>query len=72
VRAGQWDRYLDALEKVGNYSSSEPRDIYAFYLQREMPERAANYRAKAKKAVSYDLDRYFEMVDKSPATYQGM
>ena len=71
VRSGKWDRYLDALEKVGNYSSSEPRDIYAFYLQRGMPERAAKYRAAAKKSVTYDLDYYFEMVDKDPAAYQG-
>lgn len=71
VRSGKWNRYLDALEKVGNYSSSEPRDIYAFYLQREMPERAAKYRAAAKKSVTYDLDYYFEMVDKEPAAYQG-
>ncbi|MEO5712871.1 MAG: HEAT repeat domain-containing protein [Luteolibacter sp.] len=71
IRAGKWDRFLDAFEKVGQYSSSEPRDIYAFYLQREMPERAAKYRALAKKAVTYDMDYYFDMVDKSPSTYQG-
>ncbi len=71
IRAGKWDRYLDALEKVGQYSSSEPRDIYAFYLQREMPQRAAKYRARAKKEVSYDLDYYFDMVDKNPAIYEG-
>ena len=40
LRSGKLDRYLDAMEKVGNYSSSEPRDIYAFYLQRGMTERA--------------------------------
>ncbi len=71
IRAGKWDRFLDALEKVGQYSSSAPRDIYAFYLQREMPKRAAKYRALAKKAVSYDMDYFFDMVDKSPSTYQG-
>ena len=71
VRSGKWDRYLNALEKVGHYSSSEPRDIYAFYLQREMPKRAAKYRAEAKKAVTYDLDYYFDMVDKNPAAYEG-
>ena len=38
IRSGKWNRYLDALEKVGQYSSSEPRDIYSFYLQRGMPE----------------------------------
>jgi hypothetical protein len=71
IRSGKWDRYLDALEKVGQYSSSEPRDIYAFYLQRGMPERAAKYREKAKKAATYDLDYYFDMVDKNPSGYEG-
>ena len=71
IRSGKWDRYLDALESVGQYSSSEPRDIYAFYLQRGMPERAAKYREKAKKAVTYDLDYFFDMVDKNPSVYEG-
>ena len=57
------------MEKVGNYSSSEPRDIYAFYLQRGMTERAQKYREAAKKAASYDLDYYFKQVDADPSLY---
>ena len=71
IRSGKWDRYLDALEKVGQYSSSEPRDIYAFYLQRGLPERAAKYRAEAKKAHTYEINYYFDMVDKNPSVYEG-
>jgi hypothetical protein len=70
VTSGKLDRYLDAIEKVGNYSSSEPRDIYAFYIQRGMTDRAKKYRQEAKKAVSYDLDYYFNMVDKNPSLYK--
>jgi hypothetical protein len=66
VASGKLDRYLDAVEMVGNYSSSEPRDIYAFYLQRGMTERAKKSRAAARKAVSYDLDYYFKQVDENP------
>ena len=69
LRSGKLDRYLDAMEKVGNYSSSEPRDIYAFYLQRGMTERAQKYRQAAKKAASYDLDYYFKQVDENPSLY---
>ena len=69
VRDGKFDRCLDAIEKGYLTGSSEPRDIYAFYLQRGMTERAKAYRAAAKKAASYDLDYYFNMVDQSPATY---
>lgn len=70
VRSGKVDRYLDAMEKVGNYSSSEPCDIYAFYLQRGMKDRAKQYREMAKKAVHYDLDYYFKQVDRNPSAYQ--
>ena len=70
LRSGKLDRYLDAMEKVGNYSSSEPRDIYAFYLQRGMTERAKKYRAAATKAATYDLDYYFKQVDQNPSLYQ--
>jgi hypothetical protein len=70
VRSGKFDRYLDAMEKVGNYSSSEPRDIYAFYVQRGMTERAKKFRQEANKAASYDLDYYFKQVDQNPSLYK--
>jgi hypothetical protein len=70
VRSGKLDRYLDAMENVGNYSSSEPRDIYAFYVQRGMTERANKFRQTAKKAASYDLDYYFKQVDENPSLYK--
>ncbi len=69
LKSGKLDRYLDAMEKVGNYSSSEPRDIYAFYVQRGMTERAQKYREAANKAASYDLDYYFKQVDANPSIY---
>ena len=70
LKSGKLDRYLNAMEKVGNYSSSEPRDIYAFYLQHGMTERAEKFRATAKKAASYDLDYYFKEVDGNPSQYK--
>jgi hypothetical protein len=69
VRSGKFDRYLDAMEKVGNYSSSEPCDIYAFYLQRGMTERASKFRQAAKKAIPYDMEYYFKQVDENPSLY---
>jgi hypothetical protein len=70
LRSGKFDDALDALESPTYYSSSEPRDLYAFYLQRNMKERAKNFRAACKKRITYDIDYYFDMVDKSPDTYQ--
>ncbi len=69
VRSGRLDRYLDAMEQVGNYSSSQPRDIYAFYLQRGMTQRANRYRQHAKETLTYDIDYYFKKVDENPSLY---
>jgi hypothetical protein len=69
VRTGKYDRYLDALERGYVTGSSEPRDIYAFYLQRGMDERAKNYRVAAKKQATFDLDYYFKQVDENPKAY---
>ena len=70
VRSGPLDRYLDAMEKLSNYLSSEPRDIYAFYMHRGMTERARKFRQAAKKAASYDLDYFFKQVDPNPSLYK--
>jgi len=70
VKSGKFDRYLDALEReVGQVGSSIPRDIYAFYLQRGLTKRAKQFRESAKKSLSYDIDYYFDMVDKNPSIY---
>lgn len=68
---------LDALEfpATGNakgpnyYSSSEPRDLYALYVQRGLTERAKAFRALCKKTITYDIDYYFNMVDARPGDY---
>jgi HEAT repeat protein len=70
LHSGKLDRYLDALEKVGNYSSSEPRDIYAFYILSGMTDRVKKFRERATKAASYDLDYYFKQVDQNPSLYR--
>jgi HEAT repeat protein len=78
VRGGKFDKMLDALEYPASgdaagpsyYSSSEPRDLYALYVQRGMSDRAAKFRALAKKNITYDIDYYFKMVDQNPQQYQ--
>lgn len=70
ITSGKFDRYLDAMEKVGNYSSSEPSDIYAFYLQRGMTDRAKKYRLEADRAATYDLEQFFRRVDADPSLYK--
>lgn len=67
LRSGSVDRYLDAIEKYGNSSSSEPRDVYAFYILRGMNERAKRFRERANRAATYDLDYFFKQVDQNPS-----
>jgi len=67
LNSGSVDRYLDAIEKYGSYSSSEPRDVYAFYILRGMNERAKRFRERANRAATYDLDYYFKQVDQNPS-----
>jgi len=69
LRSGKLDRYLDALEQVGDYSSSEPRDIYAFYILSDMTDRAKKFRERATKASRNDLDYFFKQVDQNPTHY---
>ena len=69
IRDGTFDRHLDALEKGYSTGSAEQRDLYAIYLQRDMTARARAYRAAAQKAVSYDLNQAFNMVDQNPAGF---
>jgi hypothetical protein len=68
---------LEALEHPADaggrgpsyYTSSQPRDLYALYLARGMNERAKQFRARCKKAITYDIDYYFDMADANPQQY---
>lgn len=78
LKTAELEKVLDALEFPASgmkdgpsyYSSSEPRDLYALYVQRGLTERAKKFRAACKKSLSYDIDYYFKMVDENPAQYE--
>jgi hypothetical protein len=70
LTAGKHDRWLDALEKMDWFSSSEPRKLYALYLVRGLTPRAKKFRdAMRKNKTGYNIDYYFDMADKDPSTY---
>lgn len=76
VRAGDFDKILDALEspvrefeQSNHYSSSEPRDLYAFYIQRGMKKRAKDYRKVVNEKTRYDMELYFKRVDEHPSHF---
>ncbi len=52
------------------YSSSEPRDLYALYLQKGLTDRALVFRTQCKKTIRYDIEYYFKMVDEKPDLYR--
>jgi HEAT repeat protein len=78
LKSGEVDKVLDALEYPAQadpkgptyYSSSEPRDLYALYLQRGLTERAKKFRSTCVKNITYDIDYYFKQVDERPETYR--
>ncbi len=70
MKQGRLDDVLDALESPAYFSSSEPRDLYALYLQQGMIERAKSFREKCGKRLTYDVHYFFKMVDENPHGYQ--
>ncbi len=69
IQSGALDKYLDALENTGQHSSSEPRDLYAFYIHEELTERAKAFREKCKSTFSFDMEYFFKMVDEQSNYY---
>jgi hypothetical protein len=67
--AGKHDRLLTALEHMRWFSSSEPRDLYALYLDRKLTTRAKLFRATVKQGVRYDIDYFFNEADKDPRMF---
>jgi hypothetical protein len=68
LASGDLDKYMDALEKARFWSSSEPRDLYAFYVKHKMAERARSFREKCTATFTYDIGYYFDAVDKENPT----
>ena len=48
---------------------SEPTALYALYVHTGMTARAKAFRDVTKKAVSYNIEQYFDMADKNPTNY---
>lgn len=67
LNSGTVDRYLDAIETIDNFGSSGPRDIYALYLLHGMTDRAKRFRELASKSSPFDLDSFFDQVDRNPS-----
>ncbi len=69
LASGALDRSLDALERMQWFSSAEPRALYALYLSRDLPARAQRFRDATRKSLPYDIDYFFDMADRDPASY---
>jgi hypothetical protein len=69
LQTGKLDPTLDALEKLRWGDSSRPRDLYALYLVKGLPQRAKRFREDCKRNIGFNMEYFFEMVDKNPSTY---
>lgn len=69
-RSGKFDSVFDGLESAEWYSSSEPRDLYALYLQHGLTDRARAFRTRCDKETPLDLEYFFKQADQSPDTYK--
>jgi hypothetical protein len=65
-RDGRWDRHLEALAKAKFHGSSEPRDLYAWFLKMGWEERAARLRAQYGPGKPRDLEYFFQQVRPLP------
>lgn len=64
LRAGKFDKYLDALETPPNIGSSPYQTLYRFYHEHGLRTRMQTFRTKALTQVTgYDLDDYFKQID---------
>jgi hypothetical protein len=62
--SGKLDIYLDALDQPPNIGSGPYQEMYQFYRDKGLKDRAARFRALAKKRVKgYDIDYYFNRID---------
>lgn len=67
LASGAWDAALHALETAQFGSSSEPRDLYAFYISHGLTGRAHQFRLACKKTIPFDMEPYFSAVDRQAA-----
>jgi hypothetical protein len=64
LAGGTLDKYLDALDQPPDIGSGPFQEMYQFYRDKGLTDRAARFRALAKKRVTgYDIDYYFKRVD---------
>lgn len=60
---GKMDRYLDALEKASIRELNIPRDLYRFYKQKGLVERATRYRKEVEAKGRSDMKQVFDQID---------
>lgn len=64
LRSGAMDKYLHALDNAKFWGSSAPRDLYAWYLKKGIPEHARKFRQLCQKNLVFDMEHFFNRVDR--------
>ena len=69
LKAGKFDRALNALEIWQPNYSVDPQFVYALELRCGLTERARKFRVAVDKTSPYDLETFFKRADENPAMY---
>ena len=69
LKTSEFHRYFDALDNGKYHGSSEPRDLYAFYIHLGMIKRAKMFRKKCKERIRSNMEYFFKMVDEKKDYY---
>jgi tetratricopeptide (TPR) repeat protein len=63
LQSGKFNPQFEVLEKAQFFDSSNPRDLYEFYLANGMKDRAANFREYIRRTSPFRMEDFFERVD---------
>lgn len=69
LTAGKLDSSLNTLERMHWFSSGPATELYALYKSRGLVSRAKEFREMTRKIAPFDMEVYFDRVDRDPTAY---
>jgi hypothetical protein len=69
LKSGEFDRYLDAIDKAALGNMGSPLEVYAFYVRHGLTDRAQAIRQAALKAFPYQQAISYDQAEQHPEIY---
>jgi hypothetical protein len=69
LKSGEFDRYLDAIDKAALGNMGSPLEVYAFYIRHGLTVRAQSIRQAALKAFPYQQAISYDQAEQHPEIY---